>query len=146
MGNEASVKQVEVWYEAATGFIVVAYPPGIMDKTAAVRLGDLLNPLLVETTGRGEAVFVLINQRHATGMSMDARKVLAEAGRTQLPMLKQAYVASFGGSVAFRVLANLIIRLFGSKRLQVRMESDEETARAWLTTQRRAYFAEAGKT
>jgi hypothetical protein len=53
-------------------------------------------------------------------------------------------VAIFGGSLAFRTVARLVLKalMLVSKQTILTLEADEAEARAWLTKQRNAHLAQ----
>ena len=147
---------VEIWHEADTGFIC-ARIAGRMEKEDAVLLVGTITSFLTDVLGPRKPYYVLIDIRHATGVSPEARKFFGDAPKAsaaarELELGQRA--AIFGGSFAFRTLANLIMRALsvakaltakGDERLEAKwtMEADEGAARAWLTEQRRADRARA---
>ena len=74
-------------------------------------------------------------------MTKDGRARLASvAGR-------EAYIASYGGSFAFRAICNLVIKglQLVVSGFHITLEPDERAARAWLSERRREYLARTNK-
>jgi len=109
----------QIRYEPETGFICLR-SRGIVD---AQHVEQML--AVVEAYAGDEPAFVLADDREVAGLTKDARALLAKrVGR-------ESYVATFGGSFAFRAIANVIVR--GLQLLadgfHFSSEPDERTAR-----------------
>ena len=142
--DETRTDKLKVWFEEDTEFLCVVYPAGRLEGETARELMEKLIPYQV---GRGkEPSFILVDARHLTGISPEARKAFGEARFSDARGL--SYIATFGGSFAFRALANLVIKalMLVSKQMVLTLEVDEAAARAWLAEHRRNYFAGKAKT
>ncbi|HVJ92558.1 MAG TPA: hypothetical protein VM580_22305 [Labilithrix sp.] len=141
MTDERSIGPHEISYEADTGFIVFS-----MHGALEARHAQELRKITLEyETGYfpGKPGFTLVDCRKATGVTGEARKVLAEQGKEE-PY--ESYLALYGGSFAFRAVINLVlkaVRLAGSAKLVAAAIGSEEEARTWLREQKRAWLARA---
>ena len=98
MNESTKMGPHEVRFEADTGFIFVIQD-GVLDAGEATLLSKA-----VKTYGDrspGEPVFVLADGRKSTGVSREARQVVA----TGESSLDEAFVALFGTPLAIRVIS-----------------------------------------
>jgi hypothetical protein len=144
MSSEGKVERSAVRYEPETGFICVVYPPGRFEEDMA---RDVIANIMEHHRSEcpGQPAFLLIDARYVTGISPEARKVVASARYEDPRNLDETktYLANFGGSFAFRALANLVVKalMLVSTEMIATVEADEASARAWLSEQRRTYLA-----
>ncbi|HVJ94191.1 MAG TPA: hypothetical protein VM580_30595 [Labilithrix sp.] len=127
-----------IWTEDEEGLICLLQS-GLAVEAHAVKLTEVLAAHAV-TMVPGEPYFILADWREATGVTKDARKAIATAEIRR----EDIYLAAFGASFAFRVVANLVfsaINLLSSSRVVVTFKATESESREWLREQRRAYFA-----
>ena len=116
---------------------------GLCVEDDAIKLTDILQAH-AETTVPGEPDFFLADWREATGVTNEARKVLA----TRDVRRDDIFIVAFGASFGFRVVANLIfsaIGLLSSTKVVASFKSTEPEARAWLVEKKAAYFARKGE-
>ena len=112
---------------------------GVFVEAEATRMAELI-AAHAETTVPGEPYFVLADWRAATGVTNEARKVLATGDGRREDM----FVAAFGASFAFRVVANLVISammLLNRSKVVASFKANEEEARAWLGEKKATYLA-----
>ena len=134
--SEKTPESFDVWYEPETRFICIRYAPGKIQESHARRLTETVKRYLREHCAEADAVYFLVDIRHASGMSAEARKAFAEsAGRQNNEMFRgHFFVGIFGGSLAFRVFLNMLMKALRgvSNRVIGTLEADEASARAWL--------------
>lgn len=135
MSERIMVGPSDVRYEEDTGFIYVTHV-GELDGPLAKELLAACRKFVTDPDG---PVFMLADDRRATGMTSDARKTFSDSP----PVGGTLYLAVFGGSFAFRVVCNLVFKAmtFSSTQLVGVMVSDEAEARAWLNKKRSALAA-----
>ena len=133
------IGQHEMWYEPDTGFTFFVHV-GTIDGAEAAEMNVQFAEL---SKSSGEPIFLLADDRKATGINGEARRMLLESEAVR----NDFHVGLFGLSFAL----SAVIKLF-SKALAVQgynyvlnAVEDEVTARAWLTEQRRAYLARRAK-
>ncbi|HVJ88761.1 MAG TPA: hypothetical protein VM580_03090 [Labilithrix sp.] len=144
MSGDTKAQAPELRYEPETGFFCFAYPPGEVKEEYAVALVEGILKLVPAHCAPGEPMFILIDERYSTGVSREARWVLADAVRTK--PYPRGFIALYGGSFAFRTFSNLFVKalMLVSGKLITRAEADEAGARAWLTQQKRAHATADG--
>ena len=146
MSQRAKVEELVVRYEPDTGFICVIYPPGRLEEAGAIYISETITRYHLELGG-GDPAFVLTDNRHLTGISPEARKWFVEARNKEGAHNAKTYLAVFGGSFATRTFGTLLMKalMLVSDKLIATVESDEETARAWLSAQKRVYLDRKAK-
>ncbi|HVJ93831.1 MAG TPA: hypothetical protein VM580_28775 [Labilithrix sp.] len=141
MGEKKSVGPHQLWYEEETGFVCFVHN-GTLNEHELEELGEFVNSCRARVPG--EALFLLADDRKATGVSHDARKSIATSPSFHVGT---TYVGIFGASFALRVVLNLFfkaIALSSSPSATMFAADDEAEARAWLAQQKRAYYAKLG--
>ncbi|HVJ93909.1 MAG TPA: STAS/SEC14 domain-containing protein [Labilithrix sp.] len=138
MTNEIQIGEHSVCFESDTGFSVLRCR-GKVDESEAIAINDAVIKNYLERVGRGQSFFCLVDVRHLTSVTPEARRAIANGGR----MGERACVAVVGGSFAIRVLLNLILKamLLASDQLVAVAVPEEDEARAWLAERRRAFLA-----
>ena len=142
MIRETKGGALEVRYESDTDIVVVVYPPGKIEEDAARIVIEELTRFMTEK--RGEPAFVLVDARHLTGITSEARRAFGGSGVEARKMAESpSYISAFGGSLVYRTLSNLLIKavMLMSPHTVMRLDADEAASRAWLNEQRRAYLA-----
>lgn len=131
MSNSIAVGPHEVRYEPDTGFVFVRHE-GVLEAADAPALLDAC----AKFARPGEPVFMLADDRRATGITPEARRILSSSGNVG----DRLYLAIFGGNFAFRAIANLVFKAMtiSSKKMIAVMVSDEAEAREWLVKQQRS--------
>jgi hypothetical protein len=119
--------------EEDTGFIY-AVTNGKIDEADALEFVRLFE----RDIPPGTAGFMLGDNRNATALTADARRVFAKHWNPG-----EMYIASFGQSFTYRMILNLLLKVLPLVRpnFTAALFADEAEARAWLTERRRAYFA-----
>ena len=123
----------EFRHESETGFLYFVHNGTMTSQDATTMLS-----FYKEQVSAGDAGFIIADNRKAKTITSEARKVCVNAG---LP--GEIYLALFGGSFAFRGVAQL---LFSAMKMTTGSFEgtavvDEAEARAWLTEKRRSYLA-----
>ena len=131
MNQKHSVGPHEVEFEHDTGFIVM--------RQSGELTAEHAKQITAHFVGLGlddKPTFLLIDNRNATGMTPEARKAFGESKVSRAG--QKSYLGIFGGTFAFRVMANLVMtamKLAGQDFVGT-MAADEAAARAWLTKQK----------
>ena len=149
-------EHVDIRYENATGFLCVTVQ-GRIERADAAVLVETTTSFLTNYVGRRKPYYLLIDIRHASSISPEARKYFADAPKAS-PAAKELELgrrlAFFGGSLPLRAISNLLMQALSLAKLALSkaeesldgkwtLEADEAAARAWLTEQKRIDLAAA---
>ncbi|HVJ88870.1 MAG TPA: hypothetical protein VM580_03640 [Labilithrix sp.] len=125
----------EVWFEPEAGF-VGSIQNGRLEEEHATELVAYFSTHSNDGDG---STFLILDARKATGHSADARNVFMGSE----VLRKDFHVAMFGPSFALRSFINVITKglVLTGYKISMHAAADEESARAWLRGERRAYVA-----
>ncbi|HVJ88214.1 MAG TPA: hypothetical protein VM580_00320 [Labilithrix sp.] len=122
-----------LFYERHSGLVCLVHV-GTMNGAEMTAVADQI----AEYQGRyfpGEPPFMLVDNRQATGFTLDARHALSQH---RLPR-DEVYAALWGASFAVRTVINLVFKALSiatnAKSAAMAVGSESE-ARAWLNEQR----------
>jgi hypothetical protein len=124
----------ELWYEADTDVIVFVHVGTIFEAEAAELVDFLMARAHAAPDGR---IFVISDTRRASGVTSEARKVMAAKKMEEF----EINVAMVGASFAVRSIINLVVRAIavtGRSKVSLCALATEAEGRVWLNERKQA--------